>query len=70
MDLGVSERVKPLIEAVRRMVQDEIAPLDSEFHAEVGKHPSGDRFQHTDRSSRFSIRSKQRQRHVAFGISG
>jgi acyl-CoA dehydrogenase len=49
MDLGVSERVKPLIEAVRRMVQDEIAPLDSEFHAEVGKHPSGDRFQHTDR---------------------
>ena len=49
MDLGVSERVKPLIEAVRRMVQDEIAPLDSEFHAEVGKHPSGDRFQHTYR---------------------
>ncbi|MEJ6389148.1 acyl-CoA dehydrogenase family protein [Gymnodinialimonas ulvae] len=49
MDLGVSERVKPLIEAVRRMVRDEIAPLDGEYHAEVGKHPSGDRFAMTDR---------------------
>ncbi len=49
MDLGVSERVKPLVEAVRRMVRDEIAPLDAEYHAEVGKHPSGDRFAMTDR---------------------
>lgn len=51
MDLGVSERVKPLVEAVRRMVRDEIAPLDREFHAEVGKHPSGDRFAMTDRQA-------------------
>ncbi|WP_425037638.1 acyl-CoA dehydrogenase family protein [Primorskyibacter sp. S187A] len=49
MDLGVTEKVRPLIEAVRRMVEDEIAPLDAEYHAEVGKHPSGDRFQHTAR---------------------
>ncbi|MBF9043803.1 acyl-CoA dehydrogenase [Rhodobacterales bacterium HKCCE4037] len=49
MELGVSERVKPLVEAVRRMVRDEIAPLDEEYHAEVGKHPSGDRFAMTDR---------------------
>ncbi|PYG26998.1 acyl-CoA dehydrogenase family protein [Pelagimonas varians] len=49
MDLGVTDRVRPLIEAVRRMVEDDIAPLDAEFHAEVGKHPSGDRFQHTAR---------------------
>ncbi|MGH1413739.1 MAG: acyl-CoA dehydrogenase family protein [Pelagimonas sp.] len=49
MDLGVTDRVRPLIEAVRRMVEDDIAPLDAEFHAEVGKHPSGDRFQHTER---------------------
>ena len=48
MDLGITDRVKPLIEAVRRMVEDEIAPLDAEFHAEVGKHPQG-RFFHTDR---------------------
>lgn len=49
MDLGITERVAPLIKAVRDMVENDIAPLDAEFHAEVGKHPSGDRFQHTHR---------------------
>ena len=49
MDLGVSEKVKPLVAAVRAMVRDEIDPLDAEYHAEVGKHPSGDRFAMTDR---------------------
>ena len=49
MDLGMTERVKPLIEQVRRMIEDEIAPLDAEFHAEVGQHPTGDRFKHTER---------------------
>jgi len=49
MDLGMTDRVRPLVEAVRAMVRDEIAPLDREFHAEVGRHPSGDRFRHTDR---------------------
>jgi len=49
MDLGVSDRVKPLVDAVRRMVRDDIAPLDVEYHDQVGKHPSGDRFAMTDR---------------------
>ncbi|SMC63508.1 acyl-CoA dehydrogenase family protein [Primorskyibacter flagellatus] len=49
MDLGVSDKVRPLIAQVRAMVETDIAPLDAEFHAEVGKHPSGDRFKHTDR---------------------
>jgi acyl-CoA dehydrogenase len=49
MDLGMTDRVRPLVEAVRRMVRDEIAPLDAEYHAEVGRHPSGDRFAMTDR---------------------
>ena len=49
MDLGVTERVRPLIDKVRAMVQEDIAPLDAEYQAEIGKHPSGDRFQHTDR---------------------
>jgi acyl-CoA dehydrogenase len=49
MDLGMTERVKPLVEQVRRMIADEIAPLDAEFHVEVGKHPTGDRFKHTER---------------------
>jgi len=49
MDLGITERVRPLIDAVRSMVTDEIEPLDAEYQAEIGKHPSGDRFLHTDR---------------------
>lgn len=49
MDLGVSDKVRPLIDKVREMVETEIAPLDAEYDTEVGKHPSGDRFQHTDR---------------------
>ena len=49
MDLGISDKVAPLIAAVRDMVQKDIAPLDAEFHSEVGKHPSGDRFKHTKR---------------------
>ncbi len=49
MDLGVTDRLAPLLDAVRTMVRDEIAPLDKEYHEEVGRHPSGDRFQLTSR---------------------
>ena len=49
MDLGVTDRLAPLLDAVRGMVRDEIAPLDAEYHAEVGRHPTGDRFALTDR---------------------
>ena len=49
MDLGVTDKVKPLIEKVRQMVSDDVEPLDQEFHEEVGKHPSGSRWQLTDR---------------------
>ncbi|MFY0690571.1 MAG: acyl-CoA dehydrogenase family protein [Paracoccaceae bacterium] len=49
MDLGLTEKVRPLVEQVREMVSNDIAPLDAEYEAEVGKHPSGDRFRHTDR---------------------
>ncbi|WP_323770479.1 acyl-CoA dehydrogenase family protein [Antarctobacter sp.] len=49
MDLGMTERVKPLVVQVRRMIEEEIAPLDAEFHALVGTHPTGDRFKHVPR---------------------
>lgn len=62
MDLGVSERVKPLVEAVRRMVRDEIAPLDAEYHSEVGKHPTGDRFAMTDRQVEILASLKEKAR--------
>ena len=34
MDLGVTKKVRPLIEAVREMVNDEIVPLEAEFGSE------------------------------------
>ena len=37
MNLGISERVKPLVEHVTQMMQDEILDADVEFHSEVGK---------------------------------
>ncbi len=49
MYLGVSEKVAGLIEKVRDTIENEIAPLNSEYFAEIGKHPSGDRFALTDR---------------------
>lgn len=64
MDLGVSERVKPLVEKVRDMVTNEIEPLDAEYEAEIGKHPSGDRFQLTDRQLEIlsSLKTKAKER--------
>ena len=47
MDLGMTERLKPIHERVARMVRDEIMPLDEEFLAEVGK--DGDRWAYTAR---------------------
>ena len=47
MDLGISDKVKPLLATVTRMMQEDIMPLDAEFHAEVGK--GGDRFDFTPR---------------------
>ena len=64
MDLGITKKVAPLIDAVRDMVNNEIEPLDAEFHSEVGKHPSGDRFQHTDRQLKIldELKIKARER--------
>jgi acyl-CoA dehydrogenase len=45
MNLGMTERLKPIHEKVARMVRDEIMPLDEEFLAEIGKE--GDRWAYT-----------------------
>jgi acyl-CoA dehydrogenase len=47
MDLGVTEKVRPLVAAVRAMVRDEIIPVEHEYEAEIGK--GGDRFVYTPR---------------------
>ncbi|MDH3665980.1 MAG: acyl-CoA dehydrogenase family protein [Paracoccaceae bacterium] len=62
MDLGMTERVRPLIEKVRAMVEDEIAPLDAEFHGEIGK--TGDRFEYTPRMTEIldGLKAQARER--------
>lgn len=48
MDLGITERVLPLLEAVRTMINEEILPLEEEYLEEVGK---GDRWTYTPRQT-------------------
>lgn len=61
MNLGMTDRLKPLLEQVRTMVRDEIAPLDEEFYAEVSV---GDRWQHTARQTEIleSLKAKAKER--------
>jgi acyl-CoA dehydrogenase len=47
MDLGMTDRVRPMVEKLRRFVQDEVIPVEDEYHAEIGR--SGDRWQPTER---------------------
>lgn len=63
MDLGITEKVKPLRDAVRDMVRNEIMPLDEEYHAEVGKAEGG-RFAFTDRQNeiREGLKAKAKER--------
>ena len=49
MNLGMTERLKPIHQRVATMVRDEIAPLGEEFLAEVGK--AGDRWRYTARQT-------------------
>ncbi len=62
MDLGMTERLKPIHEKVARMVRDEIMPLDEEFLAEVGAN--GDRWTYTPRQTEIleGLKSKARER--------
>jgi len=46
MDLGVSERARPLLDAVRTFIDEKVLPVDEEFLAEVEK---GDRWSLTKR---------------------
>ncbi len=61
MDLGISDKVRPLKEKVRRMVHDEVIPLEAEYEAEVGK---GDRFAYTERQTEIleSLKATARER--------
>jgi len=50
MDLGISDKVKPLLAKITQMMQEEIIPADVEFHHEIGKD-GGDRFAFTPRQT-------------------
>jgi acyl-CoA dehydrogenase len=48
MDLGVSEKIAPVLAEVREFMEQEIAPLEHEYLSEIGV---GDRWQFTDRQT-------------------
>ena len=60
MNLGMSERVQPLVEAVRRFIKDHVEPVDQDFLDEVSV---GDRWKLTDRQKEIldSIKSAARE---------
>ncbi len=62
MNLGVPERLKPLLAQVTQMMQDEIIDADIEFHAEVGKN--GNRWELTSRQQEIldTLQAKAREK--------
>ena len=48
MDLGPSDKVKPILEQVKAFIDNEILPVEQEYHEEVDK---GDRWQFTSRQT-------------------
>lgn len=48
MDLGISDKVKPILEEVKHFIDTEILPLEAEYHAEVN---TGDRWTYTERQT-------------------
>jgi acyl-CoA dehydrogenase len=62
MNLGITERLKPIHERVAKMVREEIIPLDEEFLAEVGRE--GDRWSFTARQTEIleGLKAKARER--------
>ncbi|WP_422033561.1 acyl-CoA dehydrogenase family protein [Roseovarius sp.] len=48
MDFSIRPEIRELLDRVAAMVRDEIAPLEAEYHAEIGK---GDRWEYTDRQA-------------------
>jgi acyl-CoA dehydrogenase len=65
MNLGMSERVKPLVDQVRAMVRDEVVPLEAEYTTEIGKQ-DGDRFKLTNRQIDImeSLKAKAKSRNL------
>ncbi|MEM9402138.1 MAG: acyl-CoA dehydrogenase family protein [Pseudomonadota bacterium] len=63
MDLGITDRVKPIHEGVRRFIEERVQPVDEEFLAEVAV---GDRWTLTDRQNEIldSLKSAAREQEL------
>ena len=63
MDLGISDKVKPIIEEVKHFIDIEIMPMEAEYHAEIGK---GDRWTYTERQTEIleSLKSKAKAKNL------
>ena len=48
MDLGITERLEPLLHSVTTFIEQEIMPVEAEYWQEVA---TGDRWQFTDRQT-------------------
>ena len=61
MDLGISEKLKPILEKVTKLMQEEVIAADVEFHQEVGK--TGNRWEINDRQHEIldSLQAKARE---------
>jgi acyl-CoA dehydrogenase len=61
MDLGVSDRLAPILEEVKAFIRERVAPVDEEFLDEVGK---GDRWTLTPRQSEIleGLKAEARER--------
>jgi acyl-CoA dehydrogenase len=63
MDLGISEKLKPILEEVKDFIDIEILPLEQEYHAEVAK---GDRWTYTERQTEIleGLKSKAKAKNL------
>ena len=60
MDLGITDKVRPLIAAVRDIVRNDVIPIEDEYEAEIGRN--GNRFEHTPRQIEIFEGLKQKAR--------
>ena len=60
MDLGATDKVRPLVLAARAMVRDRVMPVDEEYEAEIARE--GDQFKPAARMIEITERLKSKTR--------
>ncbi len=64
MNLGMTERLKPIHAAVKDMIENEILPIEQQYYDQVGIN--GDRWEHTDRMHEIleGLKNKAKERNL------